>query len=166
MKINQFYLVNAKKFLNDIVHQKFPAIMVSEVDCSGRDVQQRVDRGSMLWFQRHMIYSPETKCNIRWPQFYTQITLVTNLLSRKIAHSVRAGPSSSRPTCPSFFFLLHAASSLTERWLLIFLAFWGAGSSLTPPPLSWPHFPQVPGNAPLPCRAQWTYAILVRSSPV
>jgi hypothetical protein len=62
-----------------------------------------------------MIYSPETQGNIRLPQYYTQIILVTNLLSRKIAHSVHAGPSSSRPTCPSFFFLLQAASSLAGR---------------------------------------------------
>ncbi len=51
---------------------------------------------------------------------------------RKNAHSVCAGPSSSRPTPPSFLFLLHVASFPAEHWLLIFPAFWGAGPPFTP----------------------------------
>jgi hypothetical protein len=52
----------------------------------------------------------------------------------KIAHSLHASPSSSHPTCPSFFFLLHVASFLAGCWLLIFSNSWGAGPSLTPLP--------------------------------
>ncbi len=60
--------------------------------------------------------------------------------SWKIAHSVCAGPSSSRPTCPFLFFPLHVAFALAVHWLIIFTASWGAGSSLTPFPQADPIF--------------------------
>jgi hypothetical protein len=40
---------------------------------------------------------------------------IINISIQKNAHSVGASPSSSHPTPPSFFFLLHAASFLAER---------------------------------------------------
>ncbi len=72
------------------------------------------------------------KCNISLLQYYTQSHLL-NLLLEKL-FTLFALVSSSRPTRPSFFFLLHVASFLTEHWLLIFPAFWGAGPSLIPLP--------------------------------
>ncbi len=72
----------------------------------------------------------------------------------KIAHSVHADPSSSRPSCPFLLFLLHVVCALAEHRLLIFLASWGAGPSLAPLHQAEPISPQVPGNAPLPCWAQ------------
>jgi hypothetical protein len=53
--------------------------------------------------------------------------------TQKNAHSVGTGPSSSRLTPPSLF-LLHVASFLAERLLLVSPVFLGAGPSLTPPP--------------------------------
>jgi hypothetical protein len=50
------------------------------------------------------------------------------------AHSVHAGSSPSRPTCPSFFFLLHVVYFLAGSRLLIFPTPWGAWPSLTPFP--------------------------------
>jgi hypothetical protein len=72
--------------------------------------------------------------------------------------------------------LPHVASFLVGSWMLIFFTPWGAWPSLTPLPWADPHFPQVPGNAPLSCRAHdlftnlnfsshpWTSSILAYDS--
>ncbi len=76
----------------------------------------------------------------------------------KNAHSVHAVPSSSRPTCPSFFFLLHVASFLVGSRLLIFSAPWGPGPPSPPSPELIP-FPSSPGNTPLSCREHLYHAL-------
>ncbi len=58
------------------------------------------------------------------------------LVLRKMAHIVRADPSSSCLTCPLLLVLLHVVSALVEHQLLIFLASWGAGPRQRPAPMS------------------------------
>jgi hypothetical protein len=81
-----------------------------------------------------MIYSPETNAVLTLTLVTLHlITLLQSLLED--AHSVHTGSSSSCPTHPSFFFLLHVASFLAGSWLLIFLPAWGgARPSLIPFP--------------------------------
>jgi hypothetical protein len=58
-----------------------------------------------------MIYSSETNATL----ILTSSTIHLSKLLKSLledAHSVHAGSSSSRLTCPSFFFLLHVASFL------------------------------------------------------
>jgi hypothetical protein len=58
-----------------------------------------------------MVYSPETNATlILTSSTLHLITLLKSLLED--VHSVHAGSSSSRLTCPTFLFLLHVASFL------------------------------------------------------
>ncbi len=57
-------------------------------------------------------------------------------------------------TPDSSFLLLPAPCCLLPRWELSLSPCLGGLALPHPLPLSWPHFPQVPGNTPLLCRAQ------------
>ncbi len=83
-----------------------------------------------------MIYSPETKHGIKFKSsiYIIYINYMFSHLVRQTAHSVRADPSSLRPTCPFLLILVHIVSALVEHWMLISLASWEAGPSLTPFP--------------------------------
>ncbi len=74
------------------------------------------------------------KCNIILISVISHVITPVQTSFVKNAHSVHAGPSSSRLACPSFFFLLHVASFLAGSWHLIFSTPSGAWSSLTPLP--------------------------------
>jgi hypothetical protein len=98
------------------------------------DVQRRDIRGSI-----QMVLTPydlfswnKRSINFNFSNITSNYIVTKSFLED--AHSVHAGSSSSRPTHPSFFFLLHDASFLAGSWLLIFLPAWGAQPSLTPFP--------------------------------
>ncbi len=111
------------------------------------DVQEREVRG---WMQ--MVLTPYdlfswNKCSINFNiSNITSNYTVTKAFSKN-AHSVHAGSSSSRPTCPSFFFLFHVVPFLAGSWLLFFPTPWGAWPSLTPFPQADP-FPSGPRQCP------------------
>jgi hypothetical protein len=80
------------------------------------------------------------KHNIKLPQFYTQF-MYTNYKSS-------SRKNSSLCSCWSFFIttesMLPLRSLRTECWSSLLP---GGPGPASPPPPSWPHFPQVPGNA-------------------
>jgi hypothetical protein len=63
-------------------------------------------------FNAIMIYSPETKRRINLNISNITSNYIVTKSFLEDAHSVHAGSSSSRLTCPPFFFLLQFASFL------------------------------------------------------
>ncbi len=83
------------------------------------------------------------------------ITSIKIQLDQMAAHSFRDDPP---PSCPIWLFLLvllHVVPAFAGHWLLIFSPFRRPGPALTLLLSYWPHFPQIPGNRPFPCRAQY-----------
>jgi hypothetical protein len=121
---------------------------------SWRDVQQRIDRGSMqmVLMPYHLFSWKKEKTMIRINA--PAITIIKiqldqwllTLFAPILLHHVRIDCSSS-----SF-------SLLSPPWIGIdCLSFPLSGGQGHPHPLppDWSHFPKIPGNIPLPCRAQY-----------
>ncbi len=62
-------------FLNYTFTDADTILIQGDPDRSGHDEQQHVDRGSMQWFQRHMIYSPETNATLDYLIIHTTCTI-------------------------------------------------------------------------------------------
>jgi hypothetical protein len=64
-----------------------------------------------------MIYSPETKtrCQTQLGNHNYINYMISHLVKKKPAHSVRADPFSSRPNCPAFLILAHVVPALAEH---------------------------------------------------
>jgi hypothetical protein len=112
------------------------------------NVCSTVDRGSM-----QMVFTPYDLFS--WNKRNMKVNSITHIIYinymvlflGKIPHSVRADPSSSRPTRWFLLILVHVVPALVEHWLLISLASWGAGPPLPPfPKLT--QFPSGPRQHP------------------
>jgi hypothetical protein len=110
----------------------------------------------------YMIYSPETNAVLILTLVILHlITLLQTPSWKMLTLCALALLHHARPVLPSSSFSMLSTSLLGVDCLSSPLL--GGPTLLHPLPPSWPHFPQVPGNAPFSCRAQYACAVYIQS---